>query len=90
MGKGDGEESKWMEGRTRHVRVYLTEDEHALLRQAAAIADLSASRFSIEAIVSAARQTIAEGGGAGTAPDDITGLDSAQRKPRGRPKKPKG
>jgi uncharacterized protein (DUF1778 family) len=45
----------WMVGRTRHVRVYLTEEEHAVVRRAAAAADKSVSRFSVEAIVEAAR-----------------------------------
>jgi hypothetical protein len=53
MTKSD--EGPWLEGRTRHVRVYLTEDEHALVRAAAAKADKSVSRFSVEAIVTAAR-----------------------------------
>lgn len=52
MAKKTGE--KWMEGRTRHVRVYLTAEEHAVLRQAAALADKSVSRYAIEAIVTAA------------------------------------
>jgi hypothetical protein len=54
------EEDGWLTGRDRHVRVYLTEDEHALVRSAAAKADQSVSRFSIEAIVEAARQKIGE------------------------------
>jgi hypothetical protein len=61
MAKGD--EGPWMEGRTRHVRVYLTEDEHALVRAAAAKVDKSVSRFSVEAIVEAAR---CQEGGAGS------------------------
>jgi uncharacterized protein (DUF1778 family) len=52
------EEERWMEGRDRPVRVYLTEEEHALVRQAAALADKSVSRFSIEAIVGAARAQV--------------------------------
>jgi uncharacterized protein (DUF1778 family) len=55
------EDGNWMEGRTRHVRVYLTEDEHAIVRAAAALADLSVSRFSVEAIVQVARE-VATGG----------------------------
>jgi uncharacterized protein (DUF1778 family) len=45
----------WLVGRTRHVRVYLTEEEHAVVRRAAAAADKSVSRFSVDAIVEAAR-----------------------------------
>lgn len=45
----------WMEGRTRHVRVYLTEEEHAILRAAAATADKSLARYSVEAIIKAAK-----------------------------------
>lgn len=55
----DEAEQRWMEGRTRHVRVYLTEDEHALVRAAAARADKSVSRFSIEAILAAAQPGVA-------------------------------
>jgi hypothetical protein len=51
----EGMDRAWLEGRTRHVRVYLTEEEHALVRQAAALADKSVSRFSIEAILEVAR-----------------------------------
>ena len=51
-------EEGWMRGRNRPVRVYLTEAEHALVRQAAARADRSVSRFSVEAAVSAARATL--------------------------------
>jgi uncharacterized protein (DUF1778 family) len=51
----------WSVGRTRHVRVYLTEAEHARVRAAAAIADRSVSRFSVEAIVAAAEKLLAEG-----------------------------
>jgi uncharacterized protein (DUF1778 family) len=54
-GVAKAEEQRWMNGRTRHVRVYLTEEEHALLRTAAAQADQSLSRFSVEAIVQAAK-----------------------------------
>jgi hypothetical protein len=53
------EEQGWMVGRDRPVRVYLTEEEHAAVRQAAALADKSVSRFSIEAIVEVARRTLA-------------------------------
>ena len=63
MGKTDGDEEGWMKGRTRPVRVYLTEDEHAIVRQAAALADKSVSRFSIESIVDAARATLKGGKG---------------------------
>ena len=55
------EDERWMEGRTRPVRVYLTEAEHAIVRQAAAQADKSVSRFSIEAIVEAARKRVGAG-----------------------------
>src|SRR5207237_10935011 len=48
-------DKRWMEGRTRHVRVYLTEEERALVRAAAALADRSVSRFAVEAIVEAAK-----------------------------------
>jgi uncharacterized protein (DUF1778 family) len=48
----------WMVGRTRHVRVYLTEAEHARVRAAAALADRSVSRFSVEAIVEAAEKRL--------------------------------
>jgi uncharacterized protein (DUF1778 family) len=50
----------WTMGRTRHVRVYLTEDEHALLRIAAAKVDRSLARFSVEAIVEAAKKLASE------------------------------
>jgi uncharacterized protein (DUF1778 family) len=56
-----GRKEGWMVGRTRHVRVYLTEAEHATVRAAAAIADRSVSRFSVEAIVAAAEKLLAEG-----------------------------
>ena len=49
-------DKRWMEGRTRHVRVYLTEEEHALARAAAALADRSVSRFAVEAIVEQAKR----------------------------------
>jgi uncharacterized protein (DUF1778 family) len=55
------DDAGWLEGRTRPVRVYLTEEEHALVRQAAALADLSVSRFSIEAIVAASRRHLGDG-----------------------------
>src|SRR5262245_5074303 len=51
----------WMVGRTRHVRVYLTEEEHALLRAAAALADQSLARFSVEAIVETAKRALPGG-----------------------------
>jgi uncharacterized protein (DUF1778 family) len=51
----------WLVGRTRHVRVYLTEEEHARVRAAAAMTDRSVSRFSVEAIVAEADKRIAEG-----------------------------
>jgi uncharacterized protein (DUF1778 family) len=57
MPKGEGEE-RWLEGRTRHVRVYLTDKEHAMVRAAAAKADRSVSRFSIEAIIETARRVV--------------------------------
>jgi uncharacterized protein (DUF1778 family) len=44
-----------MMGRVRNVRVVLTEEEHALVRAAAAAADRSVSWFSVEAIVEAAK-----------------------------------
>ena len=50
----------WSVGRTRHVRLYLNEHEHALLRQAAALADLPLSQFSVEAVVEAARKLVLE------------------------------
>jgi uncharacterized protein (DUF1778 family) len=53
----------WMEGRTRAVRVFLTDEEHAIVRAAAAKADRSVSRFSVEAIVRAAQETVGTGGG---------------------------
>lgn len=46
-----------LEGRNRFVRVALTEDEHALVRTAAALADLSISQFAIRAIVETAQKT---------------------------------
>jgi uncharacterized protein (DUF1778 family) len=49
---------RWSVGRTRHVRVYLTEEEHAVLRMAAAAADLPLSQFSVQAIVEAARKLV--------------------------------
>jgi hypothetical protein len=52
------DDDRWLDGRTRHVRVYLTAEEHALVRQAAALADRSVSRFSIEAIVESARKRV--------------------------------
>jgi uncharacterized protein (DUF1778 family) len=51
-------ERGWSVGRTRHVRVYLTEEEHAILRAAAAAADRPLSRFSVEAILEAARKLV--------------------------------
>jgi uncharacterized protein (DUF1778 family) len=54
------EEKGWMTGRTRPVRVFLTEEEHALVRQAAALADRSVSRFSIEQIVEGARRLLGQ------------------------------
>ena len=45
-------------GRTRHVRVYLTEEEHSILRAAAALADLPLSQFAVQAIVDAARARV--------------------------------
>lgn len=44
------------EERTRFVRVALTEDEHSLLRAAAAAADLSLSQYAVRAIVTTAQQ----------------------------------
>jgi uncharacterized protein (DUF1778 family) len=55
------DDAGWLEGRTRSVRVYLTEEEHAIVRQAAALADRSVSRFSIEAIVEVARRHLGDG-----------------------------
>ncbi len=60
MAKG-GEDKAWLEGRTRHVRFYVTEEEHALLRIAAAQADRSVSRFAVEAAVAAARKLAGKG-----------------------------
>jgi uncharacterized protein (DUF1778 family) len=54
------DDERWLEGRTRHVRVYLTEEEHALVRQVAALADKSVSRFSIESIMEAARKRMGD------------------------------
>jgi len=51
-------DEKWMEGRTRAVRVYLTPEEHKVVRAAAAVADKSVSRFSVEAIVAAAQAVV--------------------------------
>jgi uncharacterized protein (DUF1778 family) len=45
-------------GRTRHVRVYLTEEEHSVLRAAAALADLPLSQYAVRAIVDAARAAV--------------------------------
>jgi uncharacterized protein (DUF1778 family) len=59
MAKKEDDE-RWLEGRTRHVRVYLTDAEHALVRQAAALADRSVSRFSIEAIMEVARRAVGD------------------------------
>ena len=53
------DDERWTAGRTRPVRVFLTEEEHAVVRQAAALADRSVSRFSVEAIVEAARRAVA-------------------------------
>jgi hypothetical protein len=47
---------EWLVGRTRHVRVYLTEEEHAVVRRVAAAADKSVSRYSVEAILEIARR----------------------------------
>jgi uncharacterized protein (DUF1778 family) len=52
-------ESSWMEGRTRPVRVFLTDEEHAIVRAAAAKMDLSISRFAIEAVVARALRVVA-------------------------------
>jgi uncharacterized protein (DUF1778 family) len=46
--------------RTRPVRVYLTEEEHALARQAAAKTDKSVSRFAIDATIAEARRVMGE------------------------------
>jgi uncharacterized protein (DUF1778 family) len=54
-------DKQWMQGRTRHVRVYLTEEEHALVRSAAALADRSVSRFAVEAIVEEAKRATEQG-----------------------------
>jgi hypothetical protein len=85
--KGDGDE-RWLEGRTRHVRVYLTEEEHALVRQAAAAVDRSVSRFSIEAIMAAARTMNASP----PAPpaDSPAATPPAAAAKRGRPASPAG
>jgi uncharacterized protein (DUF1778 family) len=48
-----------MESRTRNVRVYLTEEEHRVVRQAAAMADKSVSRFAVESVVETARAKLA-------------------------------
>jgi hypothetical protein len=45
--KGEG----WLQGRTRPVRVVLTEEEHKKVRIAAARADKSISRYAVEAIL---------------------------------------
>jgi uncharacterized protein (DUF1778 family) len=54
-------DKRWMEGRTRPVRVYLTEEEHALVRSAAALADRSVSRFAVESIVQEAKRITERG-----------------------------
>ena len=61
MGKKKADEEKWMEGRTRAVRCFLTEEEHRLVRKAAAESDKSVSRFAVEAVVEAARRAAGEG-----------------------------
>src|SRR5262249_38305624 len=61
LSKGDDmplRESGGTEGRTRHVRVYLTEEEHALVRAAAAKVDKSLARFAIDAIVEVANKVV--------------------------------
>jgi hypothetical protein len=75
-----------MDGRTRHVRVYLTEDEHALVRAAAARADASVSRFSVQAIVEAAKRTVAESATPWTPSEGELGADKQRRGRAGRRK----
>lgn len=58
MAKKKQEEEKWAEGRTRAVRCVLTEEEHLLVRQAAAVVDHSVSRFAVEAVVEKARRVM--------------------------------
>jgi len=77
-------EEKWMEGRDRPVRVYLTEDEHALVRRAAAAADKSVSRFSVEAIVEKASGAVQ----AEAKPAAGQGEPAAEEKPK-RPRRKK-
>lgn len=76
-------DEKWTEGRDRHVRVYLTEDEHALVRAAAAKVDRSVSRFAVEAIVAAAEVVIEA-----PAPPASPPEPPPTSRPRGRPRKP--
>lgn len=47
--------------RKRAVRVYLSDEEHALMRQAAAKQDKSYAEFSVDAIVAAARAELGAG-----------------------------
>jgi hypothetical protein len=79
MTKKEAEE-RWLEGRSRPVRVYLTEEEHALVRAAAARADKSVSRFSVESIVDAAEKLVGE------APSSSAGGQAADaaKKPAGK------
>lgn len=73
------EDERWLEGRTRHVRVYLTDVEHAIVRQAAALADKSVSRFSIEAVVEAATEFVKKRAPKGGTPEP-TAKKSRKRK----------
>jgi uncharacterized protein (DUF1778 family) len=52
------DERGWMQGRTRHVRFMLTEEEHTLLRRAAALLDRSVSRAAIELALEGARRVV--------------------------------
>ena len=74
----------WMEGRDRPVRVYLTEDEHAQVRAAAAAVDKSVSRFSVEAIVEAARRVAPPPPAPAPPPAAGAEAEAKAKKPRGK------
>jgi hypothetical protein len=79
------EDAGWMEGRVRPVRFVLTEEEHALLRQAAALMDKSVSRSAIELAIEGARRVVSAGGAPGPAPQPPQDKPKAKkpRRPRG-------
>jgi hypothetical protein len=77
------EEAGWMEGRVRPVRFVLTEEEHALLRQAAALLDKSISRSAIELALEGARRVVSAGGAPGPAPQPPQDKARKPRRPRG-------